>query len=225
MPKSSMRVRPGQQMAKIPPQDAAAGDPITIGADKSININLSKLSPPSHIYDADHAWVVHSGTRVSLVFGKKRLDNPEILRTRLEIRYPPEDFVRQFWRNSRGFHESLRSFISQWPSVTTPVTQKDLPPTVQADKDHSEWANFDYMAFAGSGGAIDFYQLPASGIARFAQGGGSAWLIVTPVVRVLLTAFELAHLLEEAGQIIPEIVSYLPEKEHKWLKEHQEEHA
>ena len=222
MARASKRNRPGRQLAKIPLQEAAAGDPVTIGVDKSVNIDLSKLQPPSNVYDADHAWVVHSVARVSIVFGKERFDDPNRLRTRLEIRYPPEEFVRQFWRNSRRFNESLKSFVSKWSSVTP---KGDLPPNVQADIDHSEWANFDYMAFAGSGGAIDFYQLPAAGIARFAQGHGSAWLVVTPVVRVLLTVFELAYLLEEAGRIIPEIVSYLPENERNWLKEHQEENS
>lgn len=220
MARANKRHRQGSQLAQISLQEAAAGDPITIGPDKSIKIDLSKLEPPPHVYDADNAWVVHSLARVSLVFGKKRLDDPGRLRTRLEIRYPPEDFVRQFWRNSRQFHTNLNSFVSKWSSVTE---EGDLLPNVQADKDHSEWANFDYMAFAGSLGAIDFYQLPASGIARFAQGQGSAWLIVTPVVRVLLTAFELAHLLEEAGRIIPKVVSYLPENERNWLEEHRKE--
>ena len=81
--------RTGRQVAKIELQDAASGDPITIGPDNSINIDLSKLPPPDKLYDADQAWVIHSGTKVSLFFGKRRLDRPSKFRTRLEIRYPP----------------------------------------------------------------------------------------------------------------------------------------
>ena len=212
--------RTGRQVAKIELQDAASGDPITIGPSNSINIDLNKLRPPDRIYDADQAWVKHSPTRVSLLFGKRGIDQPSRFRTRLEIRYPPEDVVRHLWKNSRRFHNNLKEFVNRWPSYPVDAF---LETDSHADQDHSEWANFDYMAFVGSGGAIDFYHLPPSGIARFAQGQGSSWLSVVPVVRVMLTAFELTRFLDRIGRIIPEIMLCLPEGEREQLVEDQEE--
>ena len=196
------------------------GDPITIGADKTIYIEQAKLEPPDRIYDADHAWIMHSPMRVSFVFAKKRLDNPSKLRTRLEIRYPAEGFARHFWKNSREFNTKLDAFVSEWP----PLPQRSsLRLDAPADKDHSEWANFDCMAFAGSEGVIDFYQLSVPGIARFAKGQGSAGLRITAIVRVQLTAFELSHLLEKAGEAIQEVVLYLPKKEREKFEQQQRE--
>lgn len=158
--------------------------------------------------------------RVSFVFAKKRLDNPGRLRTRLEIRYPAEGFARHFWQNSRGFDKKLDEFVSEWPPLPE---RSSIQMNAPADKDHSEWANFDYMAFAGSEGVIDFYQLSVPGIAQFAQGQGSAGLRITAIVRVHLTAFELSHLLKKAGEAIDEVVSYLPKKEREKFEQQQRE--
>ena len=127
---------------------------------------------------------------------------------------------RHLWKNSRRFHNSLKTFLNRWPSYPSDDL---LEFDSLADQDHSEWANFDNMAFAGSGGAIDFYHLPPSGIARFAQGQGSSWLSVVPVVRVMLTAFELTQLLDRIGKIIPDIMFCLPEQERQQLLDHLEE--
>jgi hypothetical protein len=64
-----------------------------------------------------------------------------------------------------------------------------------ADRDHSEWANIETMAHSGTEASLDFYTLPASGIAKFMKGQGSSQLIVRPVVRVQMNIFELERLL------------------------------
>src|SRR5690349_7828988 len=82
----------------------ATSDPITIGPDRTINVDLGKLPGPSREYDADFAWISHHVGRVSFFFGKRDLNEQGKLRTRLEVRYPPEHLVGNFWRNSRDFH-------------------------------------------------------------------------------------------------------------------------
>src|SRR5438445_3134779 len=79
-------------------------DPITVGPDRTINVDLRKLTAPVNVYDADLAWIAHRPGTVSLFFGKRSLPPKRELRTRLELRYPPENLVHHFWRNSREFH-------------------------------------------------------------------------------------------------------------------------
>lgn len=202
---------------KLPAQETGSGDAVKIGPDKSIRIDLSKLPSPTRVYDADCARILHSVARVSIIFGKRELSDHDKLWSLLEIRYPPELFVKQFWRNSREFTKGLQHYISQWPVLPE---KEDFPTRCPAERHHSEWANLDCMSYAGSGGTIDFYWLPVPGIARFAQGQGSSGLVPLSVVRVLLTVFEFANLLTEAEEVIGEVVSYLPpEEQDAWKKE------
>ena len=186
------------------------GDPITIGPDRSINVDMTKLSAPSNVYDADFAWIVHRPGSVSLFFAKRNLEEDTELRTRLELRYPPENLVHHFWKNSRDFHQRLRKFIEHWPKDEK---RDQLDPSKwKAQKDHSEWVNFEAMAHAGTEAALDFYVLSPTGLARFSRGQGSSGLAVQPIVRVQMTIFELGRLLDSAAEVVTAIEAYLPKK-------------
>lgn len=188
-----------------------ANDPITIGPNRAIHVDLSKVAIPSHVYDADFAWVEHRRGAVALLFGKLDRDEPGRLRTRLQLRYPPESFVGHFWKNSRDFQGRLQDYVSKWKDVAGDVAQ--APEKMKALKDHSEWVNFEALAHAGSEACMDFYQLSPAGIAKFARGQGSSALRVTPIVRVQLTVFALAELFRAAEPIVAEIERYLPQPE------------
>jgi len=183
-------------------------DPITLGADGSILINLTRLPAPDKIYDADLSWVRRGRGYVSFFFGKENVDDPSKLRTRLEVKYAPEAFVRHFWRNSREFHEKMRTQLQSWPQ--DPSLEVVDGARMPAEKDHSEWANFDYMARSGTHGTIDFFLLPAPGVARFIQGQGSSGLTLVPVVRVMMTVHELSRLLDLVDGMVDEVKKYLP---------------
>jgi hypothetical protein len=192
---------------------ALDGDFVKVGAlrigrsAKSVTIDAAALESPRNVYDADAAWVERSyGGTVSLFFAKLARGR-ETLKTRLEVRYPPEDFVNHFWKNSRGFHEKLRTFVNRWPQTNTST------PEVQdwtAEKDHSEWVNFDYMAHSGTEGTIDFFHMPPSGIARYSQTNKPEVLELNPVVRVLLTSSELLRLLDRCESFVAEIEASMP---------------
>ena len=176
-------------------------------SERSIVIDMSKLAPPQNIYDADCAGVEHRRGDVRLFFGKLKLPGRNQLRSRIEIRYPVETFYRHLWQNSRSFHEKLREYAQQWPSDHG---RDQLSLTeVEADKDHSEWANFDYIAHSGTEAAIDFFHLPAAALARFKQGSVND-LELEAVLRVQLTADELLRLLDRCAEVVSEIESYLP---------------
>ncbi len=70
------------------------------------------------------------------------------------------------------------------------------------------------MARFGSEAVLDFYYVAPSGIARLAQGMGSAGIRVDPVVRVQTTRSELLHLLDAAEPLVQELTAQLPEDLH-----------
>jgi hypothetical protein len=203
-----------QQMERRPASVGGlqAVDPITVGPDRSINIDLKKLAAPLNTYDADFAWIVHRPGAVSLFFGKAVVaEDRERLRTRLEIRYPPENLVNHFWKNSRRFHARLKAMVGTWP--WDEKRDSERPQTWPSDRDHSEVANFESMAHAGTEACLDFYLLPATGIARFTTGQGSETLSVVPVVRVYMTVFELLRFLNSTEEVVAAIKQYMPTAE------------
>jgi hypothetical protein len=202
-------------LARVDPRPATGSlarvnqDPVGIGPDRSITIDMAKLPAPQQAYDADYAWIEHRPGDVRLFFAKaRRGGRREQLRTCLELRYPPESLVGHFWRNSRDFHSQMKQFASAWP--TDQDRNSVTPADMMSDKDHSEWTNFESMSHAGTEAVIDFYSLPPAGLARFALGAGSAGLTITPVVRVQLSIFELVRLLDSMESVVQEIERYLP---------------
>lgn len=185
-------------------------DPVSVGLDRSITIDMAKLPQPTVSYDADYAWIEHKPGDVRLFFAKGTHDDQGRLRSRLELRYPPESLLGHFWRNSREFHERMKTFAAKWPDVRD---DRDAvrPETFKAEKEHSEWANFESMAHSGTEALIDFYSLPVTGLARFVAGQGSDGLKIISVVRVQMTIFELTRLLDSMEQTVREIENYLPE--------------
>lgn len=201
-------------LAQLERKPAALGqvhiveDPITVGLDRTIKIDLSKLIAPTNLYDADFAWIVHRTGSVSLFFAKQSYGEDESLRTRLELRYPPENLVHHFWKNSREFHARLRQFVEKWPQD---LKRPELrPDSWKSARDHSDWVNFEAISHAGTEATIDFYQLPPPGLAKFNRGLGSDGLKVVPIVRVQTTSFELLRLLDAAAEVVTAIEKYLP---------------
>ena len=175
--------------------------------DRSISIDLSKLAPPQRTYDADLASLEHREGDVRLFFGKLRLPERSTLATRVEIRYPIEFFYHHLWQNSRAFHKGLRERAA---SVIYRSQDRRQLHELSADKDHSEWANFDFMGYAGTEAAIDFFHLPPADLARFGKTGVAANVVLEPILRVQLGVGQLLGLLESCAETIPEIDKYLP---------------
>ena len=186
------------------------GDPIVVGLGRSIKIDLGKLATPQNVYDADYAWIEHRVGAVSLFFAKKSRDEPDTLRTRLEVRYPVENLVGHFWGNSRDFHQKLKEFVSQWPADA--MRDASTPTSMKALKEHSEWANLESMSHAGTEAVVDFYSMSLAGLARFARGQGSDGLVLAPVVRIQTSIFVLIHLLDECEAVVREIEAYFPQQ-------------
>ncbi|MCY4660753.1 MAG: hypothetical protein OXF93_13210 [Acidobacteria bacterium] len=188
------------------PAGRRTGALILNAEDRSISIDMSKLGPPQRTYDADLASLEHREGDIRLFFGKLKLPERTALATRVEIRYPIESFHQHLWHNSRKFHEVLRGRAAGL--IFRPPDQRQLH-TLIADRDHSEWANFDFMGYSGTEAAIDFFHLPPTDIARFAKTGASANIGLEPILRVQLGVDQLLGLLESCAESVPEIEKYL----------------
>lgn len=193
---------------------AVSADTRQIGAltfnakDGSIAVNASKLEPPTQAYDADFGWIDYSAGRLSLCFAKRNLAAPNLLETRLEVRYPPEDFLQTFWYNSVQFHEKLAKYVSLWPAEA----MQTIPPAPEKEavRSHSIWASFSYISHAGSEAAIDFYHMSPAAVATFAQSKSVERLRLIPVTRVQMTTFEVFRLLERAEKLVPTLEAHVP---------------
>lgn len=175
--------------------------------DRSISIDVSKLGPPQRTYDADLASLEHREGDIRLFFGKLKLPERNTLASRVEIRYPIESFYHHLWHNSRKFHDALRGRAAS--VLSRPLDQRQLH-TLIADRDHSEWANFDFMGYSGTEAVIDFFHLPTTDIARFEKTGAAPNLGLEPILRVQLGVDQLLGLLESCAESVPEIEKYLP---------------
>lgn len=180
---------------------------VATGTD-AIEVDLSRLEAPSVEYDADFAWGERVDGTASLFFGKRRRDDPKQLLSRLEIRMSGEDAWRMF-SGSTSFITALTDRSKSWPPSlrNRPERQRDL----QADRSHSQWASYLYIAFSGSRAVIDAYELSVPGLARYIQSqkrdAGS--LKFRSVVRVQLSVFDLLPLLSDMADFVPTLYSEL----------------
>jgi hypothetical protein len=133
---------------------------------------------------------------------------------------PPEDFLRSL-SISRAFYRVIREQAGKWGAEALNVT---APPIgVRAEKSHSEWANFVYIAFAGTGASIDLYQMSIAGVARYAKKRDISGLSLSPVLRIHLSLFELVRLLTEGYTLKDQILRDAPEEVRKLADEAVEE--
>lgn len=186
-------------------------DPVSLDSDGNIRIDTSRLAPPASVYDADLAWAEERLGAVSLFFAKEHLSGKK-LRTRVEVRYAYEPFVFHLWRNAREFHQRLRAFLSRFPAPAKTRSPASLTAS-EADREHSDWANFDIFSHNGTQACLDFFRLPPAGVARFASGGGSGGLTIEPILRVHTTTAELCSLLDLCDSIAERVRGTLPSEE------------
>lgn len=176
-------------------------------AEHSITLDITKIEGPDRVYDADVAWIEHKPGAATLVFAKLGGDRDQ-LRSRLEIRYPPEDLLLTFWGNSRSFFSRVKRYVAGWDDESR--TTHEPPVKSNALQTHSEWSSFTYMSQSGSESAIDFYHVAPGALARFAQHGETAGLKMRPVVRVQLTTFELLSFILRVQVVLDEIRKHIP---------------
>jgi hypothetical protein len=176
----------------------------------SIEVEISKLDEPTSEYDADFGWMEYHGGTVSLLFGKRSRETSGRLASRLELRVGAEDMCRTV-NGSHEFFEQLRTRASHWTqSLRVRPARATKDP---ADRSHSQWATYFYIGYSGSKAIIDAYHLSVAGLSRFVMSNERdiSGLKLRGVVRINISVFDLAVLLEELKAATPSIQSEMVE--------------
>jgi hypothetical protein len=176
--------------------------------DGAVGVDVRRLEGPTQAYDADFGWIDYKPGRLSVFFAKRSVADPMTLESRLQVRFPPEDFLNTFWNNSKEFREKLTSYVAAWPSAALETDEPLV--SVAAARAHSVWASFSYTSHAGSEGSIDFYHMSTASIARYSQTRSTEGLRLTPVTRVQMTTFELFRLFQRAQAVIDQVEKDVP---------------
>jgi hypothetical protein len=185
-----------------------------IGDGSVLQLDWSKVDPPTQVYVAEHAAVkIHHGA-VGMFFAQSRPGKMEKLLTRLELRYPFEHFYREFWTNSREFHQRLRTNIEKFG----PLAPKDED-RVDAKGDAEQIAfmcvNYCVCAQTGSESMIDFYHVSPRSSFLYGQTKDLSMFEFEPKVRVQLTSWEMLHIMDQCDGLAKEIGPQLPPIEKK----------
>jgi hypothetical protein len=183
-------------------------------ADGTLLLDWSKVEPPSQVYVAEHAAVkVHRGA-VGMFFAQSRPGKTDRLLTRLELRYPFEHFYREFWKNSREFHERLRTTMLKYAALA-PKDEERVDATGDADQIAFMCVNYNMAAQTGSESMMDFYHVSPRSSFQYERTRDLSMFEFDPKVRVQLTSWEMLHIMDECDAVAKVIGPQLPAIERK----------
>lgn len=129
----------------------------------SVSIDYGAVPVPNNYYVADFFYVESFDSSVLLVFGKRDGPRPNAkLRTKLEVYFPSDMFVRQLWKGSRKFHEAVYKEVKNL-GYSIPGPGDSAIPT--PEKVQTIQANNVVMARSGLETVLDFYTLSPKEIA------------------------------------------------------------
>jgi hypothetical protein len=163
------------------------------------------LAPVPHLhYDADYCEVGQSRTGVVLMFGKLKSGTTE-LRTKVEIAFSIENFVKTVWLSSRAVHEAVR-VLSEGKRLAP------LSRTADTEKVQCFRANNVFMAVLSSEAVLDFYYISPGDI-HLAQSKKRTEVALEPVIRVVVSTPLLYEFLEKCRPLGEEFAATIGEEE------------
>jgi hypothetical protein len=171
----------GPVMLRVTPLDATS-------ANLEIGIDYSRAEDPGLRYDADYCDVLASRTGLTLVFGRLKPSIRE-LRSKIEIAFSEEFFMRQVWFASRAVHTTARSCTMG--NALEPLSDLPDPDKVQCFR-----ANTVFMALLVGESVIDFYYISPGDI-HLARDHRRSEIPLEPVVRVVLSTPLLVEFLDK----------------------------
>lgn len=145
-----------------------------------IGINYGQAEPPHINYSADYCDVLQGRTGVTLIFGKLKPGPTPELRTKIEITFSEEHFVRHLWGSSREMEKTVAAQVRG-------MELSELAPVAEADKVQCLQSNNVFMAVLGSEVVMDFYYISPGDI-HLVRSKQKAEIALDPVVRVVTTA-------------------------------------
>lgn len=161
-----------------------------------LRVEYDKAEVPARAYYADYSAVIKGRSGISLIFGKLK-PGTSVLRTKVEIVFPVEMFIRQLWTNSRDLYEKTRLEYEKHPlEAVSDLVDTD---TVQAFR-----AN-NVMAMAMSEEALlDFYYIAPSEV-HYAYTKRRTEVALDPVIRIVMSSSLLHEMLEGCKAILERI--------------------
>ena len=158
-----------------------------------MRVNYADAPVPKDYYVADHFYVENADPNVLMVFGK--MEGPNKLRTKLEIFFPAMYFVKQLWKSSREFHQTLRDYIAQYNYHPGTPGQGGIV----AEKTQTLLSNNVFMAISAGDSMIDFYYI--SPREMYYRPQRKQAIDLEPVARVIISPPLLLGLLNECDVV------------------------
>ena len=165
-----------------------------------LGIDFEKAEVPDRFYYADYCDVKRGRVGVNMIFGRLEPGGGPQLRSQVEIAFPEDQFIRQFWQSSRDMHETVRQHVGG-----------QLPPAVEVqktDKTQTFRANNVFMAMLGDEAVVDYYYISPGDI-HFAAMKKRTEVHLEPVVRIALNTVIMFEFLEKCHPVAEELKDVL----------------
>lgn len=173
-------------------------------AQVEFGIDYHKAEVPDRAYYSDYCDVVKDRSGFTFIFGKL-VPGTSTLRTKIEIAFPEDMFVRQLWGSSREFHKGVAN-------VAQKMRFETIGKVEDTDKVQTFRSNNSFMGMFGEESVIDFYYIsPKDMQALMTNNISNATL--EPVVRAVMGTALIAEFLDKCGTILStHIPNFVAEK-------------
>jgi hypothetical protein len=159
-----------------------------------MSVDYRGVDAPNRAYFADYCDVQKGRISYSLVFGKLEIGG-SVLRTKIEVTFPRELFLRLLWGTSRGIHEILAKLPLQ--------KLEPIKPNLNTDKVQTFRANNLFMGMWGEDAVLDFYYMSPKAMGELnLQPKVEADL--EPIIRVAMDTALLYEFLEKCRPFVEE---------------------
>ncbi len=162
------------------------------GTTVEMAVNYRNVDVPNRSYFADYCDVQKGRAGYSLVFGKLEAGGAT-LRTKIEVTFPREMFLRLLWGTTRGIHAILEKLPLQ-----------KLEPTnasVNTDKVQTFRANNLFMGLWGEDAVLDFYYMSPKAMGDLAVQP-KVDVELEPIIRVAMDTALLYEFLEKCRPFV-----------------------
>jgi hypothetical protein len=164
-----------------------------------LRVEYDKAEVPSRAYYADYSAVIKGRSGISLIFGKLK-PGTSVLRTKVEVVFPVEMFIRQLWANSRDLYEKTRVEYEKRP--LEPVEDLVDTDTVQAFR-----ANNVMVVVMSEEALLDFYYIAPSEV-HYVYTKRRTEVALDPVIRIVMSSSLLHEMLGECKAIAERIPDF-----------------
>jgi hypothetical protein len=173
----------------------------------SLSIAYEEAPVPEHYYVADFFQIVPQDLEILLIFGK--IDHPKTdrLRSKVEVVFPVDLFLRQLWKSSRAFQGTVTDFVERYKSKASDPGGISL----EVEKVQTVHANNCLMVLSAGHAMIDFFYISAKEL--WLRPKRNEPIAIEALVRVITSGSVLLGFLKEADRVAKTYVERLGTEE------------